>query len=225
MKRRWRYWKSFVGEEIIEQSTSPYNERLEVSYFKGRKLLNTQSVNYSFGSLDQVFRVAFSHLKIDRRGIRKVLLLGLGGGNILRLLKRSTPDCFVRGVEIDPEVVRLARNHFELDDYTNVEIVIDNAFAHVKYEAERYDLVIVDLFIDAQVPREAEQEWFLKRLSQLLGPDGLLMFNRLLHTPELRELTEAFTRKMQQVLPGTEFFKADQNRMLYYEKGIGKHAP
>lgn len=224
MKGRWRYLKSFVGEEVLEKSHSPYNELLEVSYYKGKKVLNTQSVNYSYGSLDRVFRVAFSHLHLQRREIREVLLLGLGGGNIIHILKEQFPDSFIRAVEIDAEVVRLGRNHFGFDDYTNVEIVIDNAFSHVKFETDRYDLVIIDLFIDAEVPREAEEEGFLKRLLQLLRPEGMLMYNRLLHTPELRELTEAFTRKMQRIVPGTQYFKADQNRMLYYEKGDRRNA-
>lgn len=218
MKGGMRYLKSFFSEDIVERSSSPYNEALEVAYAYGRLVLNTQNVNYSFGLLDKVFRSTFSQLRVDRRDISDVLILGLGAGNVASILREHRQTYRMVGVEIDAEVVRLARNHFGLEDYGDVEVVVADAADFVRSCGERFDLVVVDLFVDATVPLAAEQDEFLLRLEKMLRPGGLLLFNRLMHSPELLQQTEAFTRKMAKVLPGTKFLKADSNRVLYYEK-------
>ncbi len=218
MRRGWRFWKSFVAEEVVERSSSPHNPTLEVWYVYGKKVLNTADVNYSFGNLDKVFRSAFTQLEIKRRAYQDVLLLGLGVGNVPAILTSHAQPYRIVGVEIDAEVVRLGRNHFGLDDYEGVEVVVADAVDYVSTVERRFDLVIVDLFINALVPSRAETEAFLQACAQSLRPEGMLLFNRLMHSPGLREQSEAFTRRMQQTLPGTKFIKANTNRMLYYEK-------
>ena len=121
-------------------------------------------------------------------------------------------------VEVDEEVVRLGRNHFDLDRYGNVEVVIADAISHVGACTDTFQMIVVDLFIDALVPTSAEEEDFLRNLSELLAPGGTLLFNRLMHFPALRQQSEEFSRKMITVLPGTKYLKAHKNRMLYYEK-------
>lgn len=218
MKFDWPYLKSFFIEKVIERSSSPHNEILEVWYVSGKKVLNSKSVNFSFGELDKVFRSAFSQLPLSERHIQKTLLLGLGVGNVPAILEEISPGMKIVGVEIDAEVVRLGRNHFDLDHYTNVEVVIEDAVEYVANCSDQFQLIIVDLFVDALVPKGAEQEDFLLKIADLLEPGGLLLFNRLMHSPALRQQSEDFTRKMMAVLPGTQFIKAHKNRMLYYEK-------
>ena len=96
--------------------------------------------------------------------------------------------------------------------------MVADATEYVADCTRRFDLVVVDLFVDALVPQAAEQEEFLLRLRELLRPGGLLLFNRLMHSPDLRQQSLAFTRIMTEALPGTKFIKANSNRMLYYEK-------
>ncbi|MEM7035761.1 MAG: fused MFS/spermidine synthase [Bacteroidota bacterium] len=218
MKWSWKYLKSFVAEEVVERTSSPYNERLEVWYVYGKLTLNARHVNLSFGQLDTVFRSAFQQLEIGRRDVQDVLLLGLGAGNVVKLLAESGKEYAVTGVEIDAEVIRLARKYFELDTYKGLEVVCADAWEFLQTCTSRYDLVIVDLFVDAIVPEHAEQAAFLKRAAAALRPGGLLLFNRLMLDAELREQTEAFTRNMEAVLPGTRYIKAQKNRMLIYEK-------
>lgn len=218
MKLDLRYLKSFVREEILEVSSSPYNEELRVEYAYGRYVLNTKHVNYSYGQLDKVMRSGISSLKVERRDVYDILVLGLGAGNIANILGEHDRNYRITGVEIDEEVVRLGRKYFALDEHKGLEIVVSDALEYVAACREKYDLIIVDLFQDAYVPKTAETDRFLLGLARLLRSAGLLLWNRLMLDDELRQQTEDFTRKMQNVLPGTRHLRAHGNRMLYYEK-------
>jgi spermidine synthase len=218
MKMNWRYIRSFLNEEIVEKGNSQHSPGLQVWYAYGKKMLNTAKVNYSFGKLDAVFRSAFKQLRIEERGIRNVLLLGLGAGNVPVILKEYDPNIRVVAVEIDPEVLRLAETHFGLVQSPVLEVVLADATEFVFQCAERFDMVVVDVFIDDQVPEAACSEAFLQQLGKLLNPGGLVAFNRLGHTAALLQQTTEFGRKMMATLPGTYFLNADLNKVLVYEQ-------
>jgi len=218
MKKSWRYLKSFFIEEVLERSSSPHNEVLEVWYVGGKKVLHAKSVNYSFGELHKVFQSAFSQLGLTVRPIQSALILGLGVGSVPALLSEIHPTINMIGVEIDPEVIRLGRNHFDLTRYKNMEVVENDAIQYVYNCSQSFDLIVVDLFQDALTPKAAESKEFLQKLDGMLYPQGLLLYNRLVHSPVLRQQTEVFTRRMRDALPETKICKAHRNRMLYYEK-------
>ncbi len=218
MKFSWRYIRSFFSEEMVEKGDSKISPGLQVWYAYGRKMLNAANVNYSFGRLDKVFRSAFAQLKISDRRMQNVLLLGLGAGNVTTILREIDPAIRVVAVEIDPEVVRLAKAHFELKTGPQLEVVIADAIAYVWQCPLRFDMVVVDIFVDDEVPLAACQEDFLLKMASLLNANGLLVFNRLAHRPDLRQQTEDFGRKMMAALPGTRFLDADLNKVLVYEQ-------
>lgn len=213
----YRKLASYFREEVLETVESKVSGRLEIWFSYGRLELNTASVNYSFGSLDSVFREAFEQEKLRIPTEGTVLLLGVGGGNVVCILS-EIGHYTITGVELDPEVIRLGRKYFGLDDFSAMNIVLADATQFVQETKETYDMVIVDLFVDDTVPHGAEQKSFLKRLGELLNPGGTLFFNRLMHTDSLAAATEKFTRTIQEILPGTRYIKAHKNRMLIYEK-------
>ena len=77
---------------------------------------------------------------------RRVLLLGLAAGSVGRALRVLDPDAEIVGVELDREVLRLARRHFGLGRL-GIEIVAGDALAHLRRERRHFDLVVEDLFV------------------------------------------------------------------------------
>ena len=126
---------------------------------------------------------------------RSLLLLGLGGGSAARLARALAPRARVVGVEIDPEVVRLARRHFELDRL-GLEVVVADARRYVARARGRFDVILEDIFVGAG--RDVHKpDWLplpgLATAASRLAPGGILVSNTLDETPAVaRALRERF---------------------------------
>ncbi len=119
--------------------------------------------------------------RADRRAARpplSVLMLGLGGGTSLRLLKHLVPDARITAVEIDGEMTRLARRHMELDAL-GVEVVHADARQWVASCRSRFDVIVDDLYLagDDDVYRVGTLESHWRKLQGLLSARGLLAAN------------------------------------------------
>ena len=91
--------------------------------------------------------IAAPILWLPPRRRRRILVLGLGGGSVARLARALAPEAEIVGVEMDPEVVRLARAHFELDALgIGVEIADARAWLE-RAPAGRFDVILEDVFV------------------------------------------------------------------------------
>jgi spermidine synthase len=115
---------------------------------------------------------------------RRVLVVGLGGGAMVRFLAHHEPHVRIDAVEIDPAVVRLADRFFGVRTAGNVRVHTADAVAFVQSTADRYDLILMDAFLrpsdetDATgVPTRLKTVAFLGDLKRTLAPGGVVAFN------------------------------------------------
>lgn len=135
---------------------------------------------------------------------RRVLVVGLGGGAMVRFLAHHAPDVRIDAVEIDPVVVRLADQYFGVRSGGNVRVVTDDAMAFIEATTERYDVIFMDAFLrpssdtDATgVPARLKTVAFLGRVKQALAPGGVVAFNMNQHAgmaDDISAVKEAFGR-------------------------------
>lgn len=221
-KSKFKKMMSFVWENIEEEVSTDHHPRLEVAFTNGKYMLNGSKVNHSFGLLDDVFRQAFALIPLEKRGHQEVLLLGLGAGNVPTLLQEYADQYghsyAITGVEIDPKVVELGKKYFGLAAHANLEIVIADAVQFISTTERTFDLVIIDLYIEDQVPLGMETRKAITQLAKLLKPGGMLLYNRLMLNPMLTKQTLAFQEMVKTVLPEAYHYDVSKNRMLVYEK-------
>ncbi len=121
---------------------------------------------------------------------RRILCLGLGGGSVARIARALAPDAEIRGVELDRDVVRLAREHLDLDR-VGVEIEIADALGWLEAQDPangRYDAILEDVFIgrgdDVHKP-----DWIPDPghalAARLLAPGGVFVSNTLDESPRV----------------------------------------
>lgn len=214
-----RYARSFFERQVLERRSSAVNPLLEVVVVNGRKLLNSANVNYSFGSLERVFQEGFERLGLRERRIEKALLLGCGGGSVLHLLGDDfAPGAALTAVDLDPVVLELARKHFGLEEREGLELVEADAALYVAGAKESFDLVVVDVFVDDEIPPGCGTPVFLRRCGRLLAPGGMLIYNRLYHTPEREAETDAFAAEFSRALEPSRSLVIRSNLLLVHER-------
>ena len=142
-------------------------------------VLDSENTNYSFGSLQRVLKKGLKYIGYDRiNTFENILILGVAGGSIIETLKNEVKfEGKITGVEIDRTVVEIANNYFGLNQYKNVEIVIDDAFEFVLKTKERYDLIVIDIFQDTIMPNFLFEDFFINRINFLLNVNGFILFN------------------------------------------------
>lgn len=119
-------------------------------------------------------------LLLPRERVRRVLVLGVGGGAVLRQLLQVFPQVEITGVELNPIHLAVARRFFGLRD-ERVQLHEDNAITWLAlYDGEPFDLIIDDLFgeRDGAPCRavDADADWFDLLATHLAG-DGALVMN------------------------------------------------
>jgi spermidine synthase len=126
-------------------------------------------------------------LLLPRNRPRRVLLLGLAAGSVGRAVRALDPDAEIVGVELDREVVRLARQHFDLDRL-RVELVIGDALEYLRHEQRRFDLIVEDLFVGPS--RSVHKpEWLLgegyRLIRRRLRRGGYVVSNTIHEMPDV----------------------------------------
>lgn len=110
---------------------------------------------------------------------RSILMLGLAGGTTLRILRHLLPDAEITAIDIDPEIVELAREHMALDE-VGTEIHIADAYRWVRKTKRRFDVVIDDCYLagsnDVFRP-ERDPAALIEALRPRIAPGGLLLAN------------------------------------------------
>lgn len=106
------------------------------------------------------------------------LLLGLGGGSIIRPLRQAFHYTGkITAVELDPKMVQIAKQEFGIRPTKQLEIKIEDALTFVKKSPQLYGLIIIDLFIDNQVPPQFYGVLFWQHLIPRLQKNGTIIFN------------------------------------------------
>lgn len=148
---------------------------------------------------------------------RSLLLLGMGGGSAARLARALAPRARVVGVEIDPEVVRLARRWFDLDAL-GLEVAVADARSYLARSRRRFDVILEDVFVGGS--RDVHKpDWLpepgLELAFRRLAPGGILASNALDEAPEV---ARALARRFPRVLAiGIEDY---DNRVLVGGPGV-----
>ena len=141
---------------------------------------------------------------------KDVLVLGLGAGIVPRNLKRDGVSVSV--VEINPDALEVARDHFGLDP-EGIAIHISDARTYVRGCAGSFDAAVVDLFQGDNTPDYLLTREFFRDLAQCIRPGGAVIMNAFLNDDDeaanarlYATVRSAFPRVYRFGLPGGNDF-------------------
>lgn len=212
----WKHWLSHLVELPLERTGSEHNPFLQVSLKRGRFRLVTANAIYSYGDLYDNFSTSFARTDLDRLAIQKVLILGFGLGSIPLILEKIFQKEYqYTAVEIDEIVLYLANKYTLPYIHSPIEMICADAYNFVMQCREVYDLILVDLFLDDQIPEKFGESDFLEQLGTLLSHNGILMYNKLAFSKE--DITEAksfFEQVFQNQFPNGTYLEVRGNYMM-----------
>ncbi|UTF61014.1 class I SAM-dependent methyltransferase [Gilvimarinus sp. DA14] len=115
-----------------------------------------------------------------QQSIKRVLVLGVGGGAVVRKLNRLYPWALIVGVDLSQVHLALARRYFGVRG-GHMPLYCADAVAFMKYyRGPGFDLIIDDLFSGSAGEPERvlpmDRAW-CRVLTQHLQPNGLLVAN------------------------------------------------
>lgn len=161
---------------VTRKVKSDHSGDLELTIFEGKKVLDTTNANYSYGQLQKVLEFALR--KIDLSDVKEVLVLGLGGGSVIKSLREVfNYELGIIAVEIDPVVIDIAGKEFGVHADYRTEIVCSDAYEYIINNPKKFDLIIIDLFIDNRVPEKFISMEFWKSVKSKVRYDGFMIFN------------------------------------------------
>lgn len=111
--------------------------------------------------------------------VDRALVIGLAGGTTARQLTTAYGPIPIDGVEIDPEIARIGREYFGLDDSSlrNVNVIVNDGRYFLRTSSDRYDLIGVDAYRQPYIPFHLTTVEFFQEISDHLTTDGVAVIN------------------------------------------------
>lgn len=116
---------------------------------------------------------------------QNILMLGLGGGDLLRYLHHYLSESRVTAVEIDPAMVDVCREYFALPKSKNIKIKIDDAMHFISKSTQCYDMIMLDIYHGTSVPTVLHNQDFYQYCSDRLSENGMLILNLLTNDADI----------------------------------------
>lgn len=205
---------------LTRKINSEYNGKLELTLINGRKVLDTENTNYSYGSLQRVMRYSLDQINLNK--INSVLILGMGAGSVIQSLREERNYTGkITAVEIDPVIISIAEQEFGIRPDDSTEIIQADAQDFISNCDEKFDLIIVDLFIDNTIPSKFLTMDFWKEVIEHSQVE--IIFNTLCFpATDLQELKNKFSKR------GIEYdvyrYVEKTNKLLIAHPKLGKSA-
>lgn len=176
--------------KVVHQERSLYrNILVEDNYdlrclkFNVKTSKTNQSCLYKSEPQKLVFnytKLLFSSLLLLEKAPENILIIGLGGGTMSNTLHQLYPDARIENVEIDPAVIKVAREYFGFYENDHVTSKVQDGRIFIKragLKKEQYDWIILDAFNGDYIPEHLLTKEFLEETKKLLTPHGVLAAN------------------------------------------------
>lgn len=108
---------------------------------------------------------------------QRVLIVGLGGGSIPMFLRKHFSQMEIDVVDIDPDVVAVAKRFFEFQEDDKLHAYVEDGRTFIEKRPNRYDVIFLDAFGSESVPYHLTTREFLQAVRASLRPGGAVVGN------------------------------------------------
>jgi spermidine synthase len=153
--------------------------------------------------------------------IKRVLMVGLGGGSTQRAWQHYYTNVMDDTVEIDPVVEEVAKKYFNVVETPNFKIHINDGRVFLRQTTNIYDVILMDAYsttrYGSSLPRQLTTKEFFTLASQHLSTNGVLAYNVIGQIQGYRAtLIGAMYRTLSAVFPQVYMFPAVESRNVVF---------
>ncbi len=169
------------GTVIYEKET--LFSHLDVTEFGDNRSLYLDGIKHSSMNLNDPLDLVIDYTEYFHLGMMfnpsftDVLFVGGGAFTGPKNFLAVYPDTKIDVIEIDPDVIDVAKNYFDLQDDPRLQIFNDDARKHLTTFDKKYDVIILDAYASTYVPYHLMTHEFFQTLEERLEPDGVIVSN------------------------------------------------
>ena len=108
---------------------------------------------------------------------QRVLLLGLGGGSMVRFLRHHQPSSYLWVIEKEMECVQIAQDFFHIEPAEQLKVTVADARLAITACDQAQDLLFVDVFVAEGLPDWVGEESFFQDCHDALNDTGIVVAN------------------------------------------------
>lgn len=216
-------------ETILEEVHSPFNHirihqqgTVRTMYFvadTGTQYIESRIDLRRPVSLDLDYsRTMMAGLLVQPQ-IKRMLMIGVGGGQLSNYFYHRFPDVEIDAVDIDPEVIRLAKAYFLVPDGDpRYRTYADDGRVFIERAKQSWDMIILDAFRGIFVPYHLKTYEFYQACLAHLSPRGVVVAN--LHNNTKMYANDRET--LAQVFPNSYSFVSESGNQTTFVASAAK---
>jgi spermidine synthase len=176
--------KKSTGQIYETESAYNYIQVLDYDGTRYLRLNDGQGVHseynpdtLAYGGPWQQFLVApFFYAPRQPAEISRIAIVGLAAGTTARQATAVFPNVSIDGFEIDPKIVQVGKDYFDMN-LPNLNIIIGDGRWGLEKSPKRYDLICVDAYRPPYIPPHLTTREFFQIAADHLNPTGALAIN------------------------------------------------
>ncbi len=196
------------GEQtVLFEKTSAYNRILVTEDDRGMRTLSFDTgrrrLRQSVARVGDPEHLELPYAKAMLVGLAlvpksdRMMMIGLGGGTLPTFLHRHYPQSTIDVVELDPEVVYVAKTFFAFQPDANMQVHVQDGRKYVEDCRRPYDLVFLDAYGPDRIPFRLATREFLQAVRRVVTPEGIVVAN--VHSAHSNPLYDSMVQTYQDV--------------------------
>lgn len=206
---------SYIFPQEIYKGSSRFSSDIRVVEDAGSLRLLVNGIEQSGKYIDKILKRACDACRFSSSApVNKMLLLGVGGGSLIRFFWKLHPGIRIDAVDIDPVIVEVSKKYFKLGDIGGLTFYISDAQRFIQKEAKdtqsTYGLIVVDLYIGRDIPDFVWKRSFMEEIRSLLVKNGSVFIN-VVHDGVYEEQVYTLRRILKDLFPKVQEIVVDYN--------------
>jgi spermidine synthase len=165
------YRKDTMYHHIVVQDTGAWRE-LKFDRSSQSGILRSDPLRSMFAYTD-----GFHLARVYCPGMKRVLFIGCGAATGPKQFRSFYPELQMDVVEIDPEVVSVAKRFFSFAPDARTSVSVQDGRRFLVTTRNQYDVIIVDAYYAESIPFHVTTVEFMQLLKRRLNPGGVGIFN------------------------------------------------